>query len=265
MLIDIGLHCLVNNANERLDESVHLAELLPRFVAAGEVQVGATIAQHTARICQHSRIVRVVVGEQALLGGRLGMVATTESSRATIAVEHVNRRVRHDDVFDESVQALEQDGLLDLLARGQVPQDGGDALLHRLVLGSLEQANQGGYAARVPDLDLVLVVGAAVGQVAEGTARIAMHIGHLAIQHVTQLAHAAEQTRLLLDRVVLVAQMLQIGRRVRLDLVGRVREVLDDLGQGWIAPAAHHTSAANNIRVRFFKIRQKINYSWWRF
>ncbi len=220
MLIDVRLHSLVHNSNERLDKSVHLSELLSRLVATRKVQVRTAITKNSARIGQNGRIVRVVVGKQSLLRGRFGVIV---DGGTTAALEHIYRRVRHDDVLDESVEALEQNGLLDLLARRQVPQDSCDALLDGLVRCAFQQAYERRYATGVSNLDLVLVIGAAVREISQSTARVAMHIGHVAIEHVTQLAYAAQQTSLLLDRVVLVAQVLQVGRRVRLDLVGRVR------------------------------------------
>lgn len=113
-----------------------------------------------------------------------------------------------------------------------------------------QQPHQSLDAVAALDGHLVVVV-LAVGDVAQGAAGLAVHLGFGVVQQLHQHGHAAQLPHLLLDAVVLVAQVLQVGGGVGLDRVHGVAEHGDDLVQVRVSPArvsadavqAHHAVA----------------------
>ena len=241
--VAIRLDGLVHNAHECVDEAVAVAQLLARLVAVGKLQIGAAVAQHTRGIGQHGRVLGLTRRGRArgdcLRRGRLGAICCRRRRRRCW-LRSGGDHIGHNGVLDESGEAVVQYGLLDLLARAQIPQHGRDALLDRLVASSPQQAHEGGNGRLVAHLELVVVVVLAVGEIAQSAARIATHVAVVGAEQGDEAPDATERARLGLHRVVLVAQVLQVGRSVGAYLVRRVREVLDHFGQGRVAPAAHH-------------------------
>ena len=106
--------------------------------------------------------------------------------------------------------------LLTHVARGQVPEDSGDEFFDLVVGGLPEEPHQGGDTSRVLDGPLVLVVLTAVAQVPEGADGVAVNLGRLTPrprrQERDQGGNAAQLAGLGLDRVVHVAQVLEVRR-----------------------------------------------------
>ena len=247
-IIHIRPNRLVNYLNKRLNKSIAVPQLLARLIAIRELQIRAAVPENPGGVRQHGRVVRVVRRKQPLRALQLTLTQRERRGPIIIGVhirrarQYINRRIRHDYILDQRIKTLHKNRLLDLLARRQVPQNRCDALLDRFIAGALQEAHQSRNAAAVRNLQLVLVVGLAVREVSEGAAGVARHAHVLAAEEVDEAADAVQGARLRLDRVVLVAQVLQVGARVRLDLVALVAEVLDDLGQRGIAPATGHKS-----------------------
>lgn len=123
------------------------------------------------------------------------------------------------------------------LARGQIPQDPRDQLLDVRVGRSPKQIDQRGDTARVLDGPLVLVVLPPVRQVPQCAARVPVHVRIVVVEQLNQGRYTAQATRLLLVRVVHVAQVLQVSGGVRLDYVVRVAEETDHLRQIRVPPS----------------------------
>lgn len=125
-----------------------------------------------------------------------------------------------------------------------------DQLLDLHAAALPQQPHQSLDAVAALDGHLVVVV-LAVGDVAQGAAGLAVHLGLGVVQQLHQHGHAAQLPHLLLDAVVLIAQVLQVGGGVGLDRVHGVAEHGDDLVQVGISPAwvsadavqAHHAVA----------------------
>lgn len=136
-----------HHIQQRLHQPVAVAQLRARILAGRR-----DVAQHAARIAEHIRPARVA---------------------RTVPIP---AGVRYNDVRDNDGDAVIDDGALQVLARGHVPHDAGDQLLDVRFGGAAEQADEGADAAGVLDGALVLVVLAAVGEVAQGAARVAVDL-----------------------------------------------------------------------------------------
>lgn len=112
----------------------------------------------------------------------------------------------------------------------------GDELSDLHVVGLPQQADEGRDAVTVLDGHLVVVV-LAVGDVAQGAAGFAVDLGLGVVQKPHQDRNPLQLAHVLLDLVVLVTQVLQVGGGVRLDRVDGVSQHGDDLGQVGVTPA----------------------------
>ena len=84
----------------------------------------------------------------------------------------------------------------------------------------------------------------------EGAAGVAVDVGRFAADEGHQRRDAAEEARLLLDGVAVVAQVLQVGRRVGLDDRVRVVQEGDDFVQVRIAPPHACLNKKKNHRIK---------------
>lgn len=131
-------------------------------------------------------------------------------------------------------QAAEQSGFQSLLFETFILTS--DELSNLHVIGLPQQADQGRDAVTVLDGHLVVIV-LAVGDVAQGAASLAVHFGFGVVQKPHQNRNALQLAHVLLNLVIFVAQVLQVGSGVGLDGVDGVAQHGDDFGEVWVAPA----------------------------
>lgn len=111
-----------------------------------------------------------------------------------------------------------------------------DELSNLHVIGLPQQADQGRDAVTVLDGHLVVIV-LAVGDVAQGTTSLTVDFRFGVVQKTHQNRNPLQLTHVLLNLVIFVAQVLQVGSGVGLDRVNGVAQHGDDLGEVWVAPA----------------------------
>lgn len=120
----------------------------------------------------------------------------------------------------------------------------GDQLSNFHVIGLPQQADEGGDAVTVLDGYLVVIV-LAVGDVAQGTTSLAVDFGFGVVQKPHQNRNPFQLTHILLNLVIFIAQVLQVGSGVGLDRVNGVAKHGDDLGEIWVAPTRVLADAVN--------------------
>lgn len=124
----------------------------------------------------------------------------------------------------------------------------GDELSNLHVIGLPQQADEGWDPVTVLDGHLVVIV-LAVGDVAQGTTSLAVDFRFGVVQEPHQNRNPLQLTHILLDFVVFIAQVLQIGSGVGLDGVDWVAQHGDDLGKVWVTPARVLADAVNGGRA----------------
>lgn len=112
----------------------------------------------------------------------------------------------------------------------------GDELSNLHVIGLPQQADEGRDAVTVLDGHLVVIV-LAVGDVAQGTTSLAVDFRFGVVQEPHQNRNPLQLTHILLDFVVFIAQVLQVGGGIGFDGVNWVAQHGDDLGKVWVTPA----------------------------
>lgn len=120
----------------------------------------------------------------------------------------------------------------------------GDELSNFHVIGLPQQADEGRDAVTVLDGHLVVIV-LAVGDVAQGATSLAVDFRFGVVQKPHQNRNPLQLAHILLDLVVFVAQVLQVGSGVGLDRVNGVAQHGDDLGEVWVTPARVLADAVN--------------------
>lgn len=123
-----------------------------------------------------------------------------------------------------------------------------DELSNLHVVGLPQQADEGWDAITVLDGHLVVIV-LAVRDVAQGSASFAVDFGFGVVQEPHQNRNPLQLTHILLDFVIFVAQVLQVGGGVGLDRVNRVAQHGDDLREIWVTPARVLADAVDGRRT----------------
>lgn len=120
----------------------------------------------------------------------------------------------------------------------------GDEFSNFHVICLPQQADKSWDTIAVLDGHLVVIV-LAVGDVTQGTTSLAVDFRFGMVQKPHQNRNPLQLTHILLDLVVFIAQVLQVGSCVGLDWVNGVAQHGDDLGEVWVTPAWVLADAVN--------------------
>lgn len=105
----------------------------------------------------------------------------------------------------------------------------GDELSNFHVIGLSQQADEGRDAIAVPDGHLVVIV-LAVGNVAQGTTSLAVDFRFGVVQKPHQNRNPLQLTHILLNLVIFITEVLQVGSGIGLDWVNGMAQHGNDLG-----------------------------------
>lgn len=120
----------------------------------------------------------------------------------------------------------------------------GDELSNLHVIGLPQKSDEGRDAVTVLDSHLVVIV-LAIGDVAQGTTSLAVDFRFGVVQKPDQNRNPLQLSHILLNLVVFVAQVLQVGSGIGLDRVNGVAQHGDDLREVWVTPAWVLADAVN--------------------
>lgn len=120
----------------------------------------------------------------------------------------------------------------------------GDELSNLHVIGLPQKSDEGRDAVTVLDSHLVVIV-LAIGDVAQGTTSLAVDFRFGVVQKPDQNRNPLQLSHILLNLVVFVAQVLQVGSGIGLDRVNGVAQHGDDLREVWVTPARVLADAVN--------------------
>lgn len=120
----------------------------------------------------------------------------------------------------------------------------GDELSNFHVISLPQQADECRDAVTVLDGHLVVIV-LAVRDVAQGTTSFAVDFGFGVVQEPHQDRDPLQLTHILLNLVIFVTQVLQVGSGVGLDRVNGMAQHGNDLGEVWVTPAWVFADAVN--------------------
>lgn len=119
-----------------------------------------------------------------------------------------------------------------------------DELSDLHVIGLPQQADEGWDSVTILDGHLVVIV-LAIGDVAQGTTSFAVDFRFGVVEKPHQNRDPLQLAHILLDLVIFVTQVLQVGSGVGLDRVDGVAQHGDDLRKVWVTPARVLTDAVN--------------------
>lgn len=119
-----------------------------------------------------------------------------------------------------------------------------DELSDLHVIGLPQQADEGWDAITVLYGHLVVIV-LAVGDVAQGTTGFAVDLRFGVVQKPHQNRNPLQMAHILLNLVIFITQVLQVGSGIGLDRVDGVAEHGDDLREVGVAPARVLADAVN--------------------